>query len=246
MNKLSTEKDSIFITEKYQNGFRFDSEVAEVFQDMLNRSIPFYSEIQELIVSLSKRFWQINTRIYDIGCSLGYTCLRLDKEMDPSCEIIGIDSSVDMVKKAQSNIEKYSKSNRIRIENKDVLDIGEIDSCSVIISSLTLQFLKVERRTEALNKIYGALVSKGVLLLVEKIEHPQNIISELFVDEYYKYKRKNGYSWKEIENKRQALSNVLIPLSVDENITLIRSVGFSSTAVVFQWCNFCFILAIKN
>ena len=53
------------------SGFEFDARVAEVFDDMLDRSIPFYAEVQRMILDLIGHYYQDGTRIYDLGCSTG-------------------------------------------------------------------------------------------------------------------------------------------------------------------------------
>jgi hypothetical protein len=44
--------------------------VAEVFPDMIQRSVPGYSNIISMIGMLAERFVQPNTQVYDLGCSL--------------------------------------------------------------------------------------------------------------------------------------------------------------------------------
>ena len=57
--------------------FEFDEEVASVFDDMIERSVPFYKESQSLVVKLLLANVPPNGRIYDLGTSTGSTLLRL-------------------------------------------------------------------------------------------------------------------------------------------------------------------------
>ena len=43
--------------------FTFDQQVADIFDDMLERSIPFYAEVQRMTVELARRFAQPGTAI---------------------------------------------------------------------------------------------------------------------------------------------------------------------------------------
>src|SRR6476646_8245595 len=66
--------DDIFSApEKPAFDFEFDAEVAFVFDDMLERSVPFYLEQQNMIQTMSKSFWLPDTHVYDLGCSTGTT-----------------------------------------------------------------------------------------------------------------------------------------------------------------------------
>lgn len=49
----------------------FDERVAEVFPDMIQRSVPGYSNIISMIGMLAERFVQPNTQVYDLGCFSG-------------------------------------------------------------------------------------------------------------------------------------------------------------------------------
>ena len=69
--------------------------------------------------------------------------------------------------------------------------------------------------------------------------------NRLFAQHYYDFKRRNGYSEIEIAQKREALENVLIPYRLEENMQLLKEVGFRSVEVFFRWYNFCGIVAVK-
>ena len=77
--------------------FDFGSETARVFDDMLDRSIPFYPEIQRMIGEIAADFATPGSRIYDLGCSTGTTLIQLDPVVAPAVELIGIDASPDML-----------------------------------------------------------------------------------------------------------------------------------------------------
>ncbi len=46
-------QDNVFAVEKSAEDFRFDSQVAGVFDDMVDRSVPFYQEIQRMVGELA-------------------------------------------------------------------------------------------------------------------------------------------------------------------------------------------------
>jgi hypothetical protein len=53
----------------------------------------------------------------------------------------------------------------------------------------------------------------------------------------------NGYSREEILDKEMALSGILTPLSIDENIQLLTKGGFRKTEVAFRSPPFVTLLA---
>lgn len=81
--------------------FEFDEEVASVFDDMLNRSVPFYKEMQRLTINFALNFLNENDKVYDLGCSTASTLIELAKHSEKELELIGIDNSQAMLNRAE-------------------------------------------------------------------------------------------------------------------------------------------------
>lgn len=63
-------KDTLFTDDsKTIDDFNFDESTAAVFDDMLDRSIPQYRELQRKMAEIA----QPNIAVYDLGCSTGIT-----------------------------------------------------------------------------------------------------------------------------------------------------------------------------
>jgi tRNA (cmo5U34)-methyltransferase len=128
--------------------------------------------------------------------------------------------------------------------NEDMTEV-DFSNAEIVILNYTLQFLKVEKRGELLEKIYRSLPKGGCLLLSEKIKSPSSLMENCITDLYYDFKRRNGYSELEIAQKREALENVLCPLSPKEQVSLLEKIGFSECEMLFRWYNFASYLAVK-
>jgi tRNA (cmo5U34)-methyltransferase len=76
--------------------FTFNEEAASVFPDMLERSVPFYREIQRMLVELAGDFAVDDTNVCDVGCSTGTTLRALDA-LTQDVTLIGFDSSPAML-----------------------------------------------------------------------------------------------------------------------------------------------------
>ena len=109
----------------------------------------------------------------------------------------------------------------------------------------TLQFIPKDSRPQVLSKIYDALQDDGYFILAEKIKSDENDINDLMIELYYDFKRRNGYSELEISQKREALENVLVPLTPKEQINNLKSAGFQKVEMLFRWYNFCCYLCKK-
>ena len=126
-------------------------------------------------------------------------------------------------------------------------DIREtrLESASMIILNLTLQFLQPAERPALLERIYRALESGGVLVLSEKIVFEDALENARMTELYQGYKKTMGYSDLEISQKRNALENVLVPDTGAEHLERLRGIGFSEVYTCFRAFNFVSYLAIK-
>ncbi len=229
-------KDTLF-QNPTNRPFAFDADVTYVFDDMIERSVPFYNEIQNQIQELTHRFAQPHTTIYDLGCSTGTTLAKLKQD---TLTLVGIDSSESMLEKAKK---KYPEATYIL---HDLNTPPPLPNASIIIMNLCLQFIHPENRTPLLNHIYQHLLPGGLFILIEKVtpDAPEN--TALFETLYHAFKKRNGYSDNEIQHKKKALKNVLIPLTPEQNKDLLKQSGFTCIDTFFQWYSFIGLLAIKE
>lgn len=239
-------KDTVFRETAAKMGdFAFTAKVADVFDDMVSRSVPFYEELQRMTCELAADFARPSTRLYDIGCSTATTLLALDEVVEPSVGFVGIDNSESMLAKARQKVEAVGTARQIDFIVADVHQGLQIENASVITFLLTLQFVRPLHRERVMGRIFSGLNDQGCLILVEKLTCEDTMFNRLFIDHYYGFKRRNGYSEIEIAQKREALENVLIPYRLEENVELLKSTGFRSVETFFRWYNFCGIIAVK-
>jgi tRNA (cmo5U34)-methyltransferase len=126
------------------------------------------------------------------------------------------------------------------------LDEGiDIRDASVVFLVLTLMFVRPLNREKLIRQIYAGMRENGCVLLVEKVLGNGSLFNRLFIERYYAYKRRMGYSELEISQKREALENVLIPYRLQENRDLLTGAGFRQVDVFFKWYNFAGIVAVK-
>ncbi|GAA6848814.1 carboxy-S-adenosyl-L-methionine synthase CmoA [Helicobacter pylori] len=238
-------KDTLF-NQSLNKRFCFDEKVAHVFDDMLERSIPYYHEMLDLgayfIAQNLKESINANPLIYDLGCSTGNFFIALNQQIQQDIELVGIDNSMPMLKKAQEKLKDFKNA---RFECMDFLEV-EFKEASAFSLLFVLQFVRPMQREVLLKKIYNSLALNGVLLVGEKIMSEDRILDKQMIELYYLYKQNQGYSHNEIAFKREALENVLVPYSLKENVALLESVGFKHVEALFKWVNFTLLVARKT
>jgi len=225
--------------------FNFGEKVAAVFDDMLNRSVPFYEETQRMIVEMVSDFAVDGTNIYDLGCSTGTTLINLNKNLGSRVKYVGVDYSEEMLSKCRAKLTEQNFEGEYDLICADLNSGVHIENASVVLMVLTLQFVRPLYREKLIKTILDGLNDNGCLILVEKVLGEDSLFNRMFIKYYYEMKKRRGYSEMEISQKREALENVLIPYRLLENRELLLNQGFRYCDVFFKWYNFCGIVAVK-
>ena len=232
-------RDTLFLDESLsQTPFKFTENIATVFDDMVSRSVPCYSDIIKLIVTILAQAVPQNGYIYDLGCSTGNTIKALlGTIVGKNITIEGIDLSPPMLAQVQQKLSPAEK-NRVILTPYDLNQPISLKDTDAIILNLTLQFLHASARKMLLKECYRALASKGIVMIIEKIGGHTTEEDIQWSTWYSFYKTLNGYSPKEIKNKKKALTGILNPLSVAANEQLFHDAGFTVINQQFRWLNF--------
>ena len=224
----------------------FNEDVANVFDDMLGRSIPGYENMRDTVIKMISPIITNGGHILDLGCSHGEMIAKLIKDLGSSMYVnyVGIDSSTAMVSKART---RFADDERVTIVHGNIADAEmqrlRYDS---ILSILTLQFIPIEHRQDILKQVHDALTPNGCFILVEKVLGESSSGQDHLVSVYHQMKKDNGYSEEQVEAKRLSLQNVLVPVRASENIRMLKSAGFSVVQPFWQNLNFVGIYASKE
>ncbi|RLA72266.1 MAG: carboxy-S-adenosyl-L-methionine synthase CmoA [Epsilonproteobacteria bacterium] len=234
-------KDEVF-NKPIEKQFEFDAEIAAVFDDMLQRSVPFYSEAMKLTERFAINHLKEGGRLYDLGCSTATLLLNIERTSIVKAELIGLDNAPSMLEQARRKIDAFGS--KVEVKEADIIDFS-YESADVMISNYTLQFIRPPVRETLVQKVSDALKERGRFIFSEKVVTKDNQLNKELIDCYYDFKKEQGYSAYEIMQKREALENVLIPYTEAENIEMTRRCGFTHCEVIFRWANFATFIAIK-
>lgn len=222
--------------------FEFDEQIASVFDDMLNRSVPFYGDVIKLITDMASKKLENGDTIYDLGCSTATTLIELQRKTKKDLKLIGVDNSEAMLKRAQNKSKAFNID--LDLYCDDIFNI-DIKDAKLVLSNYTIQFIRPLQREKLIKKIYDGLDENGIFIFSEKIIYDDPYFHKDVIDLYYEFKKDQGYSEFEISQKREALENVLIPYSEEENKKMILDAGFKDVQIIFKWLNFATFIAIK-
>jgi len=243
---MSDEPDRLFAKSRaLTTGFRFDEQVVRVFPDMIARSVPGYELVVPMIGMLARRYAQADSRLYDLGCSLGAASLAMSGAIGASgTEIIAVDNSAAMVARCKKSVADNNGRVPIDVRLENMLDT-KIENASVVVLNFTLQFLEPEQRQALINKISTGLLDGGVLIVSEKICFEDELEQADQTAWHHDFKRAQGYSDLEIAQKRNALEDILRPETEASHFKRMERAGLSRPSRWFQCFSFASFIAFK-
>lgn len=225
------------------DGFAFDAKVAEVFQDMISRSVPGYGLSLSMTGLVAGRYAQPDSRLFDLGCSLGATTLAMRHAVEgKGCRIVGIDNAPAMLARCRQILSQDTATSPVDLICADIADVRVRDA-SVVALNFTLQFVPAAERLPLLSRIRTGMREGGVLLLSEKLCFTDTDEQQAMDELHHDFKRAQGYSELEISQKRAALENVLVPETLEAHRARLHEAGFSRAFPWFQCLNFASLIA---
>lgn len=241
---LSPEKDELFEKGVWPKPFVFNQDVVNVFDNMISRSVPLYQEVLTCAAHWAREYYQPGTRIIDVGCSTGTFLELLGRLLKQNAILVGIDNSQPMLEKARQKLAQLQQTHQIEF----ICDKAEncsFEDSSVVVINYTLQFLPLQVRQLLLRTIYEGLVPGGLLFVSEKVKSPYPQFQETITRHYEAFKAHNGYARTEIERKKEALENVLVPLTEAQQVQMLHESGFGQVDSLIKLHNFVSWMALK-
>ena len=242
--------DRLYSSGRVTEDFSFNDKVAEVFDDMFDRSVPHYRTVIHIMAAMIRRLAEPESCICDLGCATGSTLLELSRLLpDMNLRFVGLDNAPAMLDKARRKAEMFGKSAVIEFHRQDITDPGlpaALEDANIILCNYTLQFIRPMLRQKFIGQLAASLPPGGLLFVSEKIISRHSRLNRTFIDLYHDFKREQGYSELEIAAKREALENVLIPFTPEENRRLLKESGFQEVEMFFRWINFASFVALKK
>lgn len=242
--------------------WEFGPDVTAAFDDMLQRSIPNYTDMRDIVTRASG--WLMDRDAFggrktplcvDLGCSRGAALAPLVDGWGARARFLGVDVSQPMLAAAEKRFAGMIEANVVSIQSRDLragyplglgLPAGFPLNPTVTLLVLTLQFLPIEYRTRLLAEIHEQTIGGGGLILVEKVMGSTADADSLLLDIYHGLKRGNGYTQEAIDRKRLSLEGVLVPLQAAWNEDLLRKAGWATVETLWAWGNFRAWLAVKS
>lgn len=215
--------------------FSFDS--IKNFDNHILSSIPRYEELNGLIHSFLEYFVKEGYSISDIGCSTGRLLFEIsDKYASKNIRLLGYDLSENLL----PNDSKKISFIKLDLEKES----SNLIKSDVFLSIFTNCFIRDKYRYELIQNIYEKLSVGGCFIMTDKIYSSDAHLQDLMTFIFYDYKRKKFKS-DEILDKEISLRAIQRPFTEEQNMYMLKSVGFKKIDTFWKHLNFQGYLCIK-
>lgn len=216
-----------------------DANLAEDFSNYVRTQVHYYQDILEHTVKIGEWFLSQNTTHFlDFGCGNGELSSMM-LERFPGY-VTFIDSSPDMMSKAYNSTSDYTR----RADGFNCINETSYFYNFVAVN-LVLQFNRRSARLPILQSIYERMVEGGGIVITEKCQSESILTSRIHTSILHNYKLSKGVTHKEVIEKDESINGILVPLTVEENIQLIKDAGFKNVEVMFKFGEFVMFMAVK-
>lgn len=206
--------------------WKFDAQVAEVFDGIARREIPDYLRVIDLCVRVIAKGGQPQPRIIDVGSATGETLRQLHQA--GYRDIYGVEASIDMINRS------FDQATLIHSDDFPEAQ-GPFD---YVLNNWTLHFIR--NPLAYLEAIKRSMTPGGTLILSDKVTS-----SPLTHDLYYDYKRSHGVTEEEIEKKRKQIEGVLVTYPFTWYLNALNNLGFEQIEIINANTAFVTFMAVK-
>jgi tRNA (cmo5U34)-methyltransferase len=206
---------------------------ADTFDARVVKSVPFYADMLEALVSALPFKKNDAKKILDLGCGTGSISKKI-KEHFPKAKITCADFSENMLEIAKNKLRDYRDVRYVVCDMRN-LDYSGYDA---VVSSLTLHHLR--RGAEKLRlyqKIHFGLRKGGVLYLADLVLGETDYLQRLNLEMWKRFLSRH-MSEKDMNERRRRYRREDRPFRLSEELGWLRRAGFRRLDVVWKHYHF--------
>lgn len=200
-------------------------------RDILN-TIPHYDEVYNQISdAVSVAFSNKAVSWLDIGCGTG----KMAEVAFEQCNVekmICTDNSSAMLKVAKQKINFSS----VEFLSLPIEEINYDSQFDMITSILVNHYMTHGERMIVIRNCYHALKEGGIFITFENFAPCDEAMKNLYLKRWKKYQYSKGKSIKECEKHLSRYNTEYFPITIQEQIKMLRNCGFMSVEIF--WCSY--------
>ncbi len=206
---------------------------ANSFDVKIIKTLPFYLDMVEALVSAISFEKNKNIKVIDLGCGTG-TISKKIKERFPNAAITCVDFADNMLKIAKDKLKIYGDIKYVLSDCNDF----DFDGYDVVLSSLTLHHIRDKRKKLNLyKKIFKGLKGKGILYVADLALGSSDYLQKLNLEKWKEFLLQS-FSKTEIAELKKRYETEDCPFKLIEEISWLKEAGFTKIDVIWKYYHF--------
>ncbi len=208
-----------------------------IYDSKIRSTIAYYDCFHKETINLIRAI-KNNPKVWlDTGCGTGTLIEQAAKHFDDTLFILS-DPSIEMINQAKIKFSNITHDKVIFLESAATQDIN-LDASErpdVITAIQSHHYLSTEDRIKATSKCYELLKSDGIYITFENICPLTKQGIEIGKEYWKQFQIDSGKGKLEAENHIKRFGIEYFPITIEEHINLLKSVGFK--AVEMFWYSY--------
>lgn len=202
---------------------------SNAYDRKIKQTLPYYDEFYEQVIELVKCFYHnIKVKWLDIGCGTGKMGSVALKNINIE-KFVFCDSSEAMIRIAKEHFSAY----RADFSVCDARKLAYSNEFDVITAIQVNHYLYIDERKIVLKKYYDSLKENGLYVSFENFAPFTDIGKSVYFEKWKRYQMKQGKSFKECEKHMERYGKDYFPISLSENVELMRNCGFRAVEILW-------------
>ena len=204
------------------------------YDEEVLRTVPFIERFHSETISLVRAYCPYATVWLDTGCGTGYL-VEQAIPFFPETRFLLTDPSQAMLDLARSRLARFPSG---RIQYLEPAPSGELvrivpEAPQVITAIQCHHYGDQAERRRATAACFELLPKGGIYVTFENFRPATPLGVALALEGWSNFQRGAGRSVEEVEEHRARFDKAYFPITLDEHVELLRSIGFSSVEVLW-------------
>jgi tRNA (cmo5U34)-methyltransferase len=209
-------------------------EAAGIFDERVLKTVPFYRDMLDALVSAIPFDNNRQIRVVDLGCGTG-TITKIIKERYPKAAITCVDFAENMIKIAKGKLDAFDDISYVM---SDCLNFDFSVGYDAVVSSLTLHHIRDEEvKKKLFRKVFGGLNNKGVFYLADLVLGSNDYLQKLNMKKWGDFQLQHC-SRDEIREREKRYSEEDRPFGLMDEIEWLKDAGFREVDVIWKYYHF--------
>ena len=201
--------------------------VAE-YDQQIKKTLPFYEEMYQQIIDIVKLLNRQSLHWLDVGCGTGKMARTAMKHFDIQ-KIVCIDIEQDMLEKAKL----FCNDEKVEFQQCDIREFVNESKFDIVTAIQVHHYLKGQERVNAVKNCFDVLKDTGIYISFENFAPDSEDGKRMYLERWKQYQIANGKNREEAELHIGRYGKEYFPITIAEQIKLLKDCGFQTVEVLW-------------